>query len=285
MQTRHLGDITINRVLELEAPFVSPFDMFHEATPELIDPHRHWLEPKALDPKTGKIILPVQSYLIRTRHHTILIDSCIGCRKSYDGIPAWQDRRDDVWLRNLAATGVALPDIDYIFCTHMHVDHCGWNTQLQDGRWVPTFPNAKYIFAKTEYAFAEAQNNAVFRESVLPVMEAGQAVLVDSNYALDDNLRLTPTPGHTIGHVAVNISFQGRSAIMIGDMLHTPLQLVYPDWSPHFDHDPVLAAKTRWQFLDSYCDSDTLILTAHLPSPSVGHVVPHPERVFDFKYL
>ncbi|MCP5087020.1 MAG: MBL fold metallo-hydrolase [Rhodobacteraceae bacterium] len=285
MQTRHIGDITINRVLEIEEPFISPFEIFDDATPEFIDPHRHWLEPKALDPQTGKMILPVQSYLLRTRRHTILIDTCIGCRKSYDGVPEWKDRRDDAWLRNLTATGVALRDIDYVFCTHMHVDHCGWNTQLQDGRWVPTFPNARYIFARDEYAFFETQNNAVFRENVLPVMEAGQAVLVDSDYQLDDNIWLTPTPGHTAGHVAVNIGSQGHTAIMIGDMLHTPLQLIYPDWTPNFDFDLPLAIASRRKFLDTCCDTNTLVLTAHLPSPSVGHVVFHPKREFDFNYL
>ena len=284
METRQLGDITINRILELEAPFRLPSDFFDEAVPEKIEPHRHWLEPKALDPETGKMILPVQSYLVRTRHHTILIDTCVGCQKSDNGIAAWTDRRDQTWLSNLAAANVNVEEIDYVFCTHLHVDHCGWNTRLLGGRWVPTFPNAKYIISAIEYEASGRQNSIVFRENVLPVMEAGQAVLVDTDFALDDEVWLTPSPGHTIGHVSVNIFSRGHSAVMIGDMIHTPLQLVYPDWSPNFDFDPELSTVTRRRFLDSHCETDTLVLTAHLPSPSVGHVVQHKDREFDFKY-
>ncbi len=285
MQIGQLGDITINRILELEAPYARLLELFDEALPEAVEPHRHWLEPRALDPETGKIILPVQSYLVRTRHHTILIDTCIGCRKSYDGEPEWQDRRDEAWLRNLTAAGVGPEDIDYVFCTHLHADHCGWNTHLVDGRWTPTFPNAKYILAADEYAASEAGGTAVFHENVLPIVEAGQAALVDMDYALDDEVWLTPAPGHTAGHVAVNIASQGRSAVMIGDMMHSPIQLAHPKWSPSFDHDPALSAETRQRFLDSHCETDILVLTAHFPSPSVGHVVSHDERAFDFEYL
>ncbi len=285
MNTRQLGDITINRILELEAPFRRLREFFDEALPEAVEPHRHWLEPKALDPVTGRIIMPVQSYLIRSRHHSILIDTCVGCGKSDDGVAEWQDRRDETWLGNLAAAGVGPEDIDYVFCTHLHLDHCGWNTRLVDGRWTPTFPKAKYILAAEEYAACEAEGGAVFHENVLPIMEAGQAALVDTDYALDDQVWLTPAPGHTAGHVAVNIASQGRSAVMIGDIMHSPIQLAHPDWSPHFDHDPALSAETRRRFLDSHCEADILVLTAHFPSPSVGHVVSHAERAFDFEYL
>ncbi len=284
MDTRQLGDIVINRILELETPFVRPLEFFDEALPEVVEPHRSWLEPNALDPETGKMIMPVQSYLIRTRHHTILIDTCIGCRKSYNGVPEWKDRRDDTWLHNLSIAGVNPGDIDYVFCTHLHVDHCGWNTRLMNGRWTPTFPNAKYIFAADEYKASEAGDTAVFRENVLPVMEAGQAVLVHTDYALDDEIWLTPSPGHTVGHISVNIASRGRNAVMTGDMMHSPIQLAYPAWSPNFDHDPVLSAETRKHFLDSHCETDTLVLTAHFPSPSVGFVKSHEGRAFDFKY-
>jgi glyoxylase-like metal-dependent hydrolase (beta-lactamase superfamily II) len=285
METRQLGKITINRILELEAPFMRLREFFDEALPEAVEPHRHWLEPNALEPETGKMILPVQSYLVRTRHHTILIDTCIGCRKSYDGVPEWRDLRDETWLRNLANAGVSPEEIDYVFCTHLHLDHCGWNTHLVDGRWIPTFPNARYILAKDEYAASETDNTAIFRENVLPVMEAGLAVLVETDYALDDEVWLTPSPGHTVGHVCVNIASQGRKAVMTGDMMHSPIQLANPGWSPNFDYDPLLSADIRRQFLDSHCETDTLVLTAHFPSPSVGHVVPHVDRAFDFKYL
>lgn len=173
-------------------------------------------------------------------------------------------------------------DIDYVFCTHLHLDHCGWNTQLVDGRWTPAFPNAKYIFVRDEYAACEASGQAVFRENVLPIMEANQAVLVDTDYALDDQVWLVPTPVHTAGHVAVNISPQVQNAIMTADLMHSPIQLAHPEWSPNLDFDGAASAETRKTFPDMHCETDTLNLTAHFPSPSVGHVVPHAERAFDF---
>lgn len=286
MKPEQLGDIVIDRIVESEASFFHPARFFDEARSETIEPHRHWLEPRALDPRTGNMIMPVQSYLIRTRHHTILIDTCVGCHKSNDDdVPEWSDLRDESWLRNLHSAGVGPGDIDYVFCSHLHLDHCGWNTRLTNGRWVPTFPNAKYILATDEYKACENEDNSVFAESVLPVMEAGQAVLVDSDYALDDEVWLTPSPGHTAGHVCVNLASRGCSAIMAGDVMHSPLQLAYPEWSPNFDHDPGLSAKTRRDILDSHCDTDTLLMTSHFPMPSIGRVVSHAERAFDFEYV
>jgi len=284
MQGRQLGDIRIDRIVEWETPIFRPEAFFREARPEHIERLRRWLEPSALDPLSGNMVMPVQSYLLRTRHHRILIDTCIGCDKSDDGVPEWHRLRDDSWLRRLAAAGVAPADIDYVFCTHLHLDHCGWNTRLLNGRWIPTFPNARYILAAREYAACAEEDGRVFHENVLPVMEAGQALLVDCDYALDDQVWLTPSPGHTAGHVCVNLASRGRRAVMTGDLMHSPLQLAHPDWSPYFDHDRKLSAATRRDFLDRHCDTDTLILTAHFPSPSSGLVVAHAERPFDFRY-
>lgn len=285
MENRRLGEISIERIVEWEAPVFRPLDFFIEARTESLDPLRSWLEPEALDPVSGKMILPVQSYLVRTRHHTILIDTCVGCRKTNDEVIEWRDLRDERWLHRLAAAGAAPQDIDYVFCTHLHLDHCGWNTRLLDGRWTPTFPHANYILAATEYAACEAEGGPVFEENLLPVMEAGLVQLVDGDFALDDEVWLTPSPGHTPGHVCVNLASRGRSAVMCGDLMHSPIQLARTGWSPHFDFDGTLSATTRKQFLDQHCETETLVLTAHFPSPSVGHVVAHHERGFDFSYL
>jgi glyoxylase-like metal-dependent hydrolase (beta-lactamase superfamily II) len=274
LHTIPFGDITIHRILELEAPFLRPDE---------IEPHRHWLEPTALDPISGKLILPVQSYVVKTQHHTILIDTCIGCNK-INGIPDWNNRNDQTWLNNLNAAGFTPADIDFVFCTHLHSDHCGWNTKLLDGRWVPTFANAQYILAKSEVAATEIGAPNTYTQNVLPILEAGQARLVETDYALNNQIWLTPAPGHTVGHVCINIRSNGHHAIMIGDMLHSPLQLAHPDWSPNFDTNPVEATQTRTTFLNTHCETETFILTAHLPSPSVGHIVEHKNRPFDFKY-
>ena len=169
MTTQALGDIAIDRIVEFDEPMAAPIEFFDEATPEAVAPHRHWLEPRAIEPASGRMIMPVQSYLVRTRHHVILIDTCVGCHKSGDWLPHWKDRRDETWLRNLEAAGVAAGDVDYVLCTHLHLDHCGWNTRMVDGRWEPTFANAKYIIAAEEYAANQAENDSVYRENVLPV--------------------------------------------------------------------------------------------------------------------
>ena len=152
-----------------------------------------------------------QSYLVRTRHHTILIDTCNGCHKSVSWLPDGWRRNNEIWLDRLIAAGVGPEGIDYVFRTHFHSDHSGWNTRLVDGRWAPTFANARYIFARTEYAAAEAGHDSVFRENVLPVMAAGQAVLVDMDYALDDEVWLEPTPGHTPGPRRRQSRLEGRA--------------------------------------------------------------------------
>lgn len=279
-----LGDIAVQRIVEHEIPVYLPTGMFDEATPEAIAPYREWLEPDALCPVTGRLIMPVVSYLVRTRHHRILIDTCVGCNKTYAEPPEWHQRQNEAWLVNLRAAGVQADDIDFVFCTHLHSDHCGWNTRLVDGRWVPTFPNAKYVFARDEYAATEAEGHQLFLDNVLPVMEAQQALLVDMDYALDDELWLEPTIGHTAGHVAIHLQSGPHHAAMCGDLIHSPLQLAEPEWSCNSDYDRALSARTRTHFLETHCDTDTLILTSHFPSPSVGHVIARADR-YDFRYI
>jgi len=283
MTAFQLGDIVIQRIVEHETPVYRPLDFFVEATDEAIAPYREWLEPKALCPQTGLMILPVLSYLVRTRHHLILIDTCVGCNKSYSDPPEWHMSGNDVWLHNLMAAGARPEDIDYVFCTHLHSDHCGWNTRLVDGRWVPTFPNATYVFARAEYQAMEEENHPIFLDNVVPIMEAKQAVLVDLDYALDDETWLESTPGHSAGHVAIHLQSGQHHAVMCGDLIHTPLQLAEPGWTPTFEYDMALSSSTRKSFLNKYCGSETLILTSHFPSPSVGHIIRR-GAYYDFAY-
>lgn len=273
MERVRVGDIEVWRVVESEEPFLPVGQMFPDAVAEAIAPHRGWLEPWALCPESGRLILPVQSYLVRTSRHTILIDTCVGNHKSNRFFEPWHDRRSDAWLRRLAAAGARPEEIDYVLCTHLHLDHCGWHTRLVEGRWVPSFPNAKYLFAREEFAQREALADSTFVENVLPVMEAGQGVIVAMDHALDDEVWLTPTPGHTPGHVAIHLASRGQQAVMMGDVMHSPLQCAEPDWRAASDHDADLARATRRAFLERHAGSDTLILTAHFPSPSLGHVV------------
>jgi glyoxylase-like metal-dependent hydrolase (beta-lactamase superfamily II) len=161
-------------------------------------------------------------------------------------------------------------------CTHLHVDHVGWNTRMENGRWVPTFPKARYVFAKTEFDYWSEQNAkadvAPFVDSVLPVVEARRHEVVGNDHQIGDHVRILPTPGHTPGHVAFTFGRGKDDAVFSGDLMHSPIQTLYPEMSVKFDVDPAAAATTRRSFLERYCDTDTLCCTAHFPSPSVGKI-------------
>ena len=149
----NIGDIEWYRIVETEGPDFNVEFLIPDATPEALAPHRHWLQPRFLDPATGNLVMAVQSYLLKTRHHTILIDSCVGNDKQRRFHAPWSHRTDTRYLDSLATVGLTPDSIDFVMCTHLHADHVGWNTRLIDGRWTPTFANARYVFAISEFEY------------------------------------------------------------------------------------------------------------------------------------
>ena len=285
-----LGGIEWRRIVESEEPDFDVFFLLPDANEETIAAHRGWLEPRFLDPASNRLVMAMQSYLLRTRHHTVLVDACVGNDKERRFHAPWAHRKSTRWLDNLAAAGLAPENIDFVMCTHLHADHVGWNTRLAGRRWVPTFPNARYVFARTEYEHWIALNeggkkysDGCIDDSVLPVVEAGQAEIVADDYEFDDEIRFAPTPGHTPGHVAIELESQGARAVLSGDVCHTPLQCREPGWSAIGCSDRALSAATRRAFLDQHCETDTLVMTAHFPAPSVGFVRARGDA-FDFAY-
>jgi len=272
--TFSVGDMTVHRIVELDAPFLPALAMLPALTPERLDENRSWLRPHSLD-ADDVFRLCYQSYVVRTPHHTILVDSCLGNDKQRPR-PEWHMKSDDTYMRALGAAGLTVGDIDFVMCTHLHLDHVGWNTRLVDGEWVPTFPNARYVFSRREHAATEAANartaDAAYEDSVLPIVRAGRADLVDDDFQLGDHVRILSTPGHTEGHISLCFGSRRDEVVMTGDVIHVPLQTRYPELSFAFDTDPALAATTRGAFLERYCDTPTLCCTAHFPSPSVGRI-------------
>ncbi len=290
MRGRQIGDIAVHRVVESEQPLFLMHHMIPDALPERLDPYRDWLEPDALEPGTGRMVLTMQSYLIRTPRHNILIDTCVGNDKERAYVEQWNQCANNRYLDELAAHGLTPDDIDIVMCTHLHPDHVGWNTRLIDGRWVPTFANARYVFARKEWEFWAEKNkkkpnfsDGAIDDSVLPVIEAGQAVLVETDHAIDDQAWLEPAPGHTPGHIAVRLSSNGADAVMWGDTLISPVQCAEPGWNVASCFDAELSRRTRREMLERHCETDTLVLTAHFPSPSVGHVL-REQDAFRFRY-
>ncbi|MGI9463995.1 MAG: MBL fold metallo-hydrolase [Aestuariivirgaceae bacterium] len=273
-----LCNISIEQVVEQQAPFFGVFDFFPALAPALLEEHRHWLEPVFIDPQSQQVILCVQSYIVRTPHHTILIDSCVGNHKPRPTRPMWHMMNSNRYEANFKATGLTFEDIDFVMCTHLHSDHVGWNTRLENGRWVPTFPNAKYVFADRELTFwsekaaSDPDSCAWMADSVLPIVEAKRAEIVKSDHWLSDDVQLIPSPGHTIDHYSVHVGTAGRDALITGDMVHSPLQARYPELGMFSDYDSALAGQTRRALFARFCDTSTLMCTAHFPSPSTGRI-------------
>jgi glyoxylase-like metal-dependent hydrolase (beta-lactamase superfamily II) len=287
MRQHPLGQIVIQRVVESVCKDFDPLRFFPETTAEHWAPHKTWMQPSALDPASGNLVFIIQSFLVRTRHHTILVDTCVGDHKSRPHRPFWHMQKLNTFLPRLAAAGVSPEEVDYVMCTHLHGDHVGWNTQLRNGRWVPTFPNAKYIFAKKEWESWEQLHardpQPQLIDSVLPVMEAGQAQLVDNDFALDDEVWLEPTPGHTKGHVSIRLASNGAQAVITGDCIHSPVQCLAPEWIIRADIDPGMAKATRRSFLERCCDSGVTVCATHFPEPSIGRVT-QKANAFWFEY-
>ena len=277
-QVVEVGGATIQGIVEQVGPFFDGQTFFSGLTDQMMTEHRNWLEPRYFEPVTGKVVLMIQSYLVRTRHHIILVDSCVGNHKQRPTRPFWHMMQSETYHRNLAAAGVQVSDIDYVMCTHLHGDHVGWNTRLDGGRWVPTFPNAKYLLADRELDYwmkrhaADAASCPWIGDSVLPIVEARKAEIVQSDHTLGDVVRLLPTPGHTIDHFAVQVGTPGHDAIITGDMVHSPIQVRYPELGMFVDHDSKQSGETRRKIFSHICDTSTRLCATHFNAPSVGRI-------------
>jgi glyoxylase-like metal-dependent hydrolase (beta-lactamase superfamily II) len=296
VKVQRVGDIEIHKVNEIADMALEADWLFPGIKDELIDAHRHWLGPKLVDPVGSRLHLSFHSYVIRTRHHVILVDTCNGNHKQRPSMMAWNDMNTP-YLENLAAIGVKPEDVDFVMCTHLHADHVGWNTCLKNGQWVPTFPRARYLFARVEYEHLIAQhrsnpaspvNRGAFADSVLPVVEHGLADMIELDHVIDrelgDNIWLSPACGHTVGHVFVNVGDHGRArAVFTGDVIHHPIQFAEPALANLADFDKQQAYETRLGLMKRYADTDVRIMTGHFPSPTCGHIISHGDQ-FRFKF-
>lgn len=261
------GGIRVTRVVEHVMPFA--VDFFVEASPA--DLAQDWLKPDFVSP-TGQYLMALQSFVIEVARLRILVDTGIGNFKSRPEIPEF-DQQDRPFLAKLAAAGFAPETIDLVVCTHLHVDHVGWNTVLDAGEWSPTFPNARYLFAEPDIDFFansdDSLHRSAFVDSVRPIIAAGLVDRVDGNLAVSSEVELRSTPGHTPGHHSVWI---GDRAVITGDVLHHPIQCSHPEWTGRGDADPELAATTRRALLNDAASSGALVLGTHFAGSAAGHV-------------
>jgi len=282
MTTWKVGNVSITRVGELVGFASLPPEKFLVGFDrELLDRHRNWLVPNHYAPEHDRLITSVHSWLIRTDRHTILLDCCAGNHKDRPGAPRFH-QLDTPYLERLRAAGAAPEDIDIVLCTHLHTDHVGWNTMLRDGRWVPTFPNAKYLFSRIENewgdprqnpaADADLQRTYAYRDSVLPVIEAGQAELVDGPHPIGDMLTIEAAPGHTRGHIMLKLDDRHERAVFSGDAIHHPLQVYAPHWNSGFCELAAEARITRRRLLEHCAEHRALLFPIHFAAPYVAAI-------------
>ncbi|MFF4818375.1 MBL fold metallo-hydrolase [Kitasatospora sp. NPDC001309] len=274
-----VGDLTVHRIDEVPLPPATGPWLLPDATPEVVAGH-DWLRPDFAG-QDGVLHLDSHSFAFVVDGLRVLVDTGIGNGKQRAN-PAWHDLRTD-YLERLTAAGFAPETVDLVVLTHLHADHVGWNTRWEDGAWVPTFPAARYLTARAEREFwagydmdeARAQ---MFRDSVLPVERAGQLDLVDvpaEGVQIVPGLRLIPTPGHTPGHIAVELADRGETALITGDCVHHPVQLAHPAIGACVDIEPERSEATRRALLASLAGTDALLLGTHFAPPTAGRVVAH----------
>ncbi|HEY0301658.1 MAG TPA: MBL fold metallo-hydrolase [Rhizomicrobium sp.] len=269
-----IGAVTVTRVVEMavDAAVDGPIPFMLDATPQALAT-MPWLYPDYVTPR-GELKLSFHALLVDAPGLKLVVDTCMGNdkpRKELGGAALQTS-----FLADMAAAGFARESVDAVVCTHLHVDHVGWNTMLENGNWVPTFPRARYLFSRRDYehfvAFEEDQQRAIMADSVAPVIAAGLAETVELDHRISPELRLIPTTGHTPGHVSVLIESEGESAVITGDMIHHPCQIGRPDWSTEYDTDKKASAATRHAVLKDWADKPILVIGTHFSAPTAGHI-------------
>jgi glyoxylase-like metal-dependent hydrolase (beta-lactamase superfamily II) len=267
-----IGDVTVTKVVELVQP-IPLVGLLPDATEEAVAPHRDWLSPHFLD-ADGTTDLSIHSLVIESGGRRILVDTCVGDRE-IEGLPGLRGPAE--FPDRLAAAGFPVDSIDLVCCTHLHFDHVGWNTRMEDGRWVPTFPAARYLFCRQEWEhWADAppgHYTSGLGDTVRPIIDAGLADLVETDHVVTDEVRFVPTHGHSPGHVSVLVESGGERALITGDATHHPVQWAEPEWGMPADSDTAMAAETRRRLRAEHATAGTLILGTHYAAPSAGRIV------------
>ena len=269
-----VGKVKITKVVELETVGSTRF-ILPLATNDEIQ-KLPWLIPHFAT-EEGRLKMSIHSLVLEAGKRRIVVDTGLGNDKQGRGVPTWNDRKGP-FLETLTAAGFAPDSIDTVLCTHLHVDHVGWNTKLAGGKWVPTFANARYLFGKTEYEYwrdhsVEPAQIAVYNDSVKPIMDAGKADLIASDARITDEITMIPTPGHSPGHMSIHIASDGEEGLLTGDVAHHPCQMAHLDWSSTADSDPKQSAATRRELFSRFADTPTLVIGTHFAGATAGRIV------------
>jgi glyoxylase-like metal-dependent hydrolase (beta-lactamase superfamily II) len=265
-----VGKVKITKVVELETVGSTRFILPLASNEEI--QKLPWLIPHFAT-EEGRLKMSIHSLLVETPKHRIIVDTGLGNNKKGRNVPTWNDRNGP-FLETLTAAGFPPDSIDTVLCTHLHVDHVGWNTKLAGGKWVPTFANARYVFGRGEYEHwrdhsADGAHAAVFNDSVKPVMDAGKAELIASDAKLTDEITMISTPGHSPGHMSIHIKSDGKEGLLTGDVAHHPCQMAHLDWSSTADSDSKQSVVARRELFSRFADTQTLVIGGHY---NPGHI-------------
>ena len=272
-----VGDVDIARIVEVYG-FEDDISMLlPDATPEYVRQFG-WLQPHFATPD-GRMIISFQCFVLRSKGRTAMIDTCIGNdrKREFDVFCNMQN----TFLEDLSTAGFPAEEVTDVLCTHLHFDHVGWNTRLVGGKWVPTFPQARYLFGRREWQhWKQLRDTGGYhhmdhlQDSIDPILAAGLEQFIDADFRLTDEISLIATPGHTPGHVSVLIDSRGERAVITGDLMHSPIQIAIPATEARFDMDKPQAARTRCDFVERFSNSGTLVIGTHFAEPTAGHIVP-----------
>jgi glyoxylase-like metal-dependent hydrolase (beta-lactamase superfamily II) len=273
-----VGDATITRVTDRLLDTLGGPRIFPDWTPEAVQREVRGMVPEHLGDDGERLVMSVHSWLIRVAGKTVLVDTGIGNGTDRPFNPAFHQLNTN-YLGRLARAHVTPEDVDLVLLTHLHVDHVGWNTVKVGDAWLPTFPNARYVYARAEEAFfdtpAGQSRRMVFEDSVLPLIEAGVTDRIgEDGGRYDEHFRFHPTPGHSPSHMSIELSSAGESALFGGDVMHHPIQLAHPDWNSGFCEDPEIARRSRAWALDFVKDRDALYFSSHFADTSVVRHAP-----------
>ena len=274
MLSWQVGRVRITRIVEMVLPVPAGEAFFLPQATAAELRKSPWLYPHFVG-EDDTLKLSIHALLVDAPGLRLVVDTCIGNdrpRSITGGQPLATP-----FLQHLAEAGWSRDGVDAVVCTHLHVDHVGWNTMLEGGKWVPTFPMARYLIGRREYDFWSAEGDAeqqtILGDSVKPIFEAGLAELVELDHVISPEIRLVPSTGHTPGHVSVMIASEGAQAVITGDMTHHPCQLAHPDWSPPFDSDRKASAATRARLFAEWADQPILVIGTHYAAPTAGRIV------------
>jgi glyoxylase-like metal-dependent hydrolase (beta-lactamase superfamily II) len=265
-----VGKVKITKVVELETTGSTRFILPLASNEEIRK--LPWLIPHFAT-EEGRLKMSIHSLVVETPKHRIVVDTGLGNDKEGRNIPTWNNRNDP-FLEKLTLAGFHPDSIDTVLCTHLHVDHVGWNTKLVGGEWVPTFPNARYVFGRTEFEYwrdhsVEPSQVAVFGDSVKPIWDAGKAELIASDASLTSEISMISTPGHSPGHMSIHIKSDGEEGLLTGDVAHHPCQMAHLDWSSTADSDPRQSVVARRELFSRFADRPVLVIGGHY---NAGHI-------------